>query len=135
MGILDVFRSKTKDLTDQFGGAATAVKDRTGDPAGASGSSGASSDAVTAVIRRVSDGMESAGQFADAKTGGKHSRQIDGAVDKAQDLLGRSPHDPAAGRSAAAPAGDLGRTAADQAPSAPEAVSGAGTDATDQFPR
>ena len=34
MGILDVFKSKTKDLTDQAGGATTAVKERTGDLTG-----------------------------------------------------------------------------------------------------
>ena len=37
----------------------------------------------------ISDGLEKAGELVDEKTGGKHSEQIDGAVDKAQALLDR----------------------------------------------
>ncbi|MGW3100847.1 antitoxin [Streptomyces sp. NPDC001100] len=37
----------------------------------------------------ISDGLEKAGELVDEKTGGRHSEQIDGAVDKAQALLDR----------------------------------------------
>ncbi|WP_427920258.1 antitoxin [Streptomyces sp. cg40] len=37
----------------------------------------------------ISDGLEKAGELVDEKTGGKHSEQIDTAVDKAQGLLDR----------------------------------------------
>lgn len=38
---------------------------------------------------RISDGLEKAGDLVDEKTDGKHSEQIDTAVDKAQALLER----------------------------------------------
>ncbi|MBK3575225.1 antitoxin [Streptomyces sp. MBT65] len=38
---------------------------------------------------KISDGLEKAGDLVDEKTDGKHSEQIDTAVDKAQALLER----------------------------------------------
>ncbi|MFJ9248135.1 antitoxin [Streptomyces sp. NPDC101776] len=38
---------------------------------------------------KISDGLEKAGDLVDEKTDGKHSEQIDTAVDKAQELLDR----------------------------------------------
>ncbi|GAA1015142.1 hypothetical protein STXM2123_5537 [Streptomyces sp. F-3] len=36
---------------------------------------------------KISEGLEKVGDFIDDRTGGKHSRTIDTAVDKAQDLI------------------------------------------------
>ena len=38
---------------------------------------------------KIADGLEKAGDLVDEKTDGKHSEQIDTAVDKAQDLVER----------------------------------------------
>ncbi|WP_327401625.1 antitoxin [Streptomyces sp. NBC_01288] len=38
---------------------------------------------------KIADGLEKAGDLVDEKTDGKHSEQIDTAVDKAQDLVAR----------------------------------------------
>ncbi|MEV8537730.1 antitoxin [Streptomyces sp. NPDC051572] len=38
---------------------------------------------------KIADGLEKAGDVVDEKTDGKHSEQIDTAVDKAQDLVER----------------------------------------------
>ena len=38
---------------------------------------------------KIADGLERAGDLVDEKTDGKHSEQIDTAVDKAQDLVAR----------------------------------------------
>lgn len=38
---------------------------------------------------KIADGLEKAGDLVDEKTEGKHSEQIDTAVDKAQDLVER----------------------------------------------
>jgi hypothetical protein len=38
---------------------------------------------------KIADGLEKAGDLIDEKTDGKHSEQIDTAVDKAQDLVAR----------------------------------------------
>jgi MT0933-like antitoxin protein len=94
MGILDVFKHKAKDLTGQAGGAATAVKDRAGDLAGPAG------EAVNGAKHKMSEGLGSAAQFANAKTNRKYTQQIDGAVDKAQNLLGGSPRPGAPGQDA-----------------------------------
>ncbi|MDV9173219.1 antitoxin [Streptomyces sp. W16] len=42
---------------------------------------------------KISDGLEKAGDLIDEKTDGKHSEQIDTAVDKAQALLDRLAED------------------------------------------
>ncbi|MFJ9372286.1 antitoxin [Streptomyces sp. NPDC101455] len=38
---------------------------------------------------KIAEGLEKAGDLVDEKTDGKHSEQIDTAVDKAQDLVAR----------------------------------------------
>ncbi len=38
---------------------------------------------------KIADGLEKAGDLLDEKTDGKHSEQIDTAVDKAQELVDR----------------------------------------------
>lgn len=60
MGILDKFRSRSKDALDN-------AKEKHGD--------------------RAVEGVEKAGEFIDEKTGGKYRENIDQGVEKAKDAL------------------------------------------------
>lgn len=119
MGILDVFKHKAKDLTGQAGDAATAVKDRAGGLAGPAG------EAVNGAKHKMSEGLGNAAQFADAKTNRKYTQKIDGAVDKAQTLLGGGTQPDGPGGAKANQAGQAGQ--ANQADNA--------DDVTDKLPK
>jgi hypothetical protein len=99
MSVLEMVRTKVKELTDPNG------------PAG---------DLLNSAKTAMAHGLDGASKFVDEKTGGKYSSTIHTGVGKAKVFLGEQPKDGAAEGEAAGPApGDAATDAS--APKPPEA--------------